>query len=151
MRKGVVALAIGGLVAGAGIGAGPVSFRAGPAQRGTAVVLTANLSIFDKYCDGRDPALASGDRRALSTAIYGRSIVLHFDDADDMAWAPQTADLITSHGTGTETSVAGYPDTGTTAVSDSGTVDLTVGGGSVIPLNISASNNLTGLMNADRK
>jgi flagellar hook-associated protein 2 len=62
--------------------------------------------------------------------------------------APQTADLITNNGTGTETSVAGYPDTGTTAVSDSGTVDLTVGGGSVIPLNISASNNLTGLMNA---
>src|ERR1022692_454804 len=87
MRKGVVALAIGGLVAGAGIGAGPVSFRAGPAQRGTAIVLTANLSICDKYCDGRDPALATGERRALSTAIYGRSIVLHFDDADDMAWA----------------------------------------------------------------
>jgi flagellar hook-associated protein 2 len=62
--------------------------------------------------------------------------------------APETADLITNNATGTETSVAGYPDTGTTAVSDSGTVDLTVGGGSVIPLNISANNNLTGLMNA---
>ena len=62
--------------------------------------------------------------------------------------APQTADLITNNGTGTEKSVAGYPDTGTTAVSGSGIVDLTVGGGSVIPLNISANNNLTGLMNA---
>jgi flagellar hook-associated protein 2 len=62
--------------------------------------------------------------------------------------APETADLISNNGTGTETSVAGYPDTGTTAVSDSGTVDLTVGGGSVIPLNISANNNLTGLMTA---
>jgi flagellar hook-associated protein 2 len=62
--------------------------------------------------------------------------------------APEAADLITNSGTGTETSVAGYPDTGTTAVSDSGTVDLTVGSGAAIPLNISANNNLTGLMNA---
>jgi flagellar hook-associated protein 2 len=62
--------------------------------------------------------------------------------------APMTANLITSTGTGTEKSVAGYPDTGTTAVSSSGTVNLTVGGGAVIPLNISGNNNLTGLMNA---
>ena len=87
MRKGIVALAISGLAVGAGIGTGPITSRAEPAQLGTAVVLTANQSICDKYCDGRDPALASGDRQALGTAIYGRSIVLHFDDADDMAWA----------------------------------------------------------------
>src|ERR1039457_4865512 len=87
MRKGIVALAISGLAVGAGIGTGPITSRAEPAQIGTAVVLTANQSICDKYCDGRDPALASGDRQALSTAIYGRSIVLHFDDPDDMAWA----------------------------------------------------------------
>lgn len=87
MRKGIVVLALCGLVVGAGIGTGPVTFRAGPAHPGTAIVLTANQSFCDKYCDGRDPALASGDRRALSTAIYGRSIVLHADDADDMAWA----------------------------------------------------------------
>jgi flagellar hook-associated protein 2 len=62
--------------------------------------------------------------------------------------APETADLISNNGTGTETSLAGYPDTGTTAVSDSGTVDLTVGSGAPIALNISANNNLTGLMNA---
>jgi flagellar hook-associated protein 2 len=62
--------------------------------------------------------------------------------------APETADLITNNGTGTEASLASYPDTGTTAVSDSGTVDLTVGSGAAIPLNISANNNLTGLMNA---
>lgn len=62
--------------------------------------------------------------------------------------APETADLITNNGTGTEASLASYPDTGTTAVSDSGTVDLTVGSGAPIPLNISANNNLTGLMNA---
>jgi len=62
--------------------------------------------------------------------------------------APVTANLISSTGSGTEKSLAGYPDTGTTAVSSSGTVNLTVGGGAVIPLDISANNNLTGLMNA---
>jgi flagellar hook-associated protein 2 len=62
--------------------------------------------------------------------------------------APETADLITNNGTGTETSLASYPDTGTTAVSDSGTVDLAVGSAAPIALNISANNNLTGLMNA---
>jgi flagellar hook-associated protein 2 len=62
--------------------------------------------------------------------------------------APQLANLITSIGSGTETSLAGYPDTGTTAVSNSGIVNLSVGAGAVIPLNITATNNLTGLMNA---
>jgi flagellar hook-associated protein 2 len=62
--------------------------------------------------------------------------------------APVTASLISSTGSGTEKSLAGYPDTGTTAVSSSGIVNLTVGGGAVIPLNISGNNNLTGLMNA---
>lgn len=61
---------------------------------------------------------------------------------------PQAANLITSTGSGVETSLAGYPDTGTTAVSNSGIVNLSVGGGAVIPLDISANNNLTGLMNA---
>ena len=62
--------------------------------------------------------------------------------------APTTANLITNTGSGSESSLAGYPDTNTTAVSSSGTVNLTVGGGAVIPLDISANNNLTGLMNA---
>jgi flagellar hook-associated protein 2 len=61
---------------------------------------------------------------------------------------PQLVNLITSTAAGTETSLAGYPDTGTTAVSNSGTVNLQVGNGAVIPLNIGAANNLTGLMNA---
>src|SRR5258707_15261010 len=47
----------------------------------------AATTICDKYCDPRDPALSPGDRQALSTTIYSRRIVLHFDDADDMAWA----------------------------------------------------------------
>jgi predicted alpha-1,6-mannanase (GH76 family) len=41
----------------------------------------------DKYCDGRDPALAAGDRAAQTVADTGRSITLHLDDADDMGWA----------------------------------------------------------------
>ncbi len=62
---------------------------------------------------------------------------------------PQQASLITNNGTGIETSTAGYATTGSTAVSNSGTVDLTVGGGSVVHLDVSgANNNLTGLMNA---
>ena len=61
---------------------------------------------------------------------------------------PQAANLISSTGSGTETSLASYPDTGTTAVSNSGIVNLSVGGGAAIPLDISANNNLTGLMNA---
>jgi flagellar hook-associated protein 2 len=61
---------------------------------------------------------------------------------------PQTASLITANGSGTETSLASYPNAGTTAVSNSGIVDLTVGDGSAIQLNISPNNNLTGLMNA---
>ena len=87
--------------------------------------------------------LSSGSSNYLSiTANNVGATTLTLDTA------PQTADLITNNGTGTETSLAGYPDTGTTAVSDSGTVDLTVGGGAAIPLNITANNNLTGLMNA---
>ncbi len=61
---------------------------------------------------------------------------------------PQQASLISNNGTGTETSLAGYPDTGTTAVSNSGKVDLTVGGGATVHLDITGSNTLTGLMNA---
>lgn len=75
MRKGILVLAVCALAVGAGVASGP------------AKALAANQSICDKYCDGRDPALASGDRQALSTVIYSRHIVLHFDDSDDMAWA----------------------------------------------------------------
>jgi len=77
----------------------------------------------------------------LSASIVGATSI-------SLAGVPQQANLITGNGTGTETSLYGYPDTGTTAVSSSGTVDLTVGSGSPIQLNITANNNLTGLMNA---
>jgi len=61
---------------------------------------------------------------------------------------PTAASLITDNGTGTETSLSGYASATTTPVSTSGTVDLTVGSGSAIQLNITGNNNLTGLMNA---
>lgn len=47
----------------------------------------ANTSICDKYCDGRDPAQAAGDRTVVTTTTDSRKIVLHADDADDMMWA----------------------------------------------------------------
>jgi flagellar hook-associated protein 2 len=59
---------------------------------------------------------------------------------------PQT-DLISNTGQGTETSLATYIDTTTTPVSSTGKVDLVVGS-NTYHLDISANNNLTGLMNA---
>jgi glycosyl hydrolase family 76 len=49
--------------------------------------VSAAAAVCDKYCDGRDPALAAGDRAPVQATVYSRRIVLHFDDADDMAWA----------------------------------------------------------------
>ncbi len=43
--------------------------------------------VCNKYCDGRDPALAPGDRTPVTAAVHGRSLTLHFDDADAMGWA----------------------------------------------------------------
>ncbi len=44
-------------------------------------------TICNTYCDAHDPAVAQGDRTPVTTTIYGRSIVLHFDDTDAMGWA----------------------------------------------------------------
>ncbi len=44
-------------------------------------------TICNKYCDARDPALSPGDRTAVSATLFGRTITLHFDDADAMGWA----------------------------------------------------------------
>ncbi|GAA0583856.1 glycoside hydrolase family 76 protein [Paractinoplanes ferrugineus] len=43
--------------------------------------------ICNRYCDGREAALASADRVPVSTSIYGRVIKTHVDDTDAMAWA----------------------------------------------------------------
>ena len=47
----------------------------------------ANTTVCNIYCDTRDPALAPGDRLAATATVWSRQITLHFDDADDMAWA----------------------------------------------------------------
>lgn len=61
---------------------------------------------------------------------------------------PQQVSLISNTGSGAETSLFGYADASTTQVSNSGTVNLSVGGGAVIPLDITANNNLNGLRDA---
>jgi predicted alpha-1,6-mannanase (GH76 family) len=43
--------------------------------------------VCDTYCDGRDPALAAGDRVVRPTTLFNRVVRLHLDDPDDMAWA----------------------------------------------------------------
>jgi len=60
---------------------------------------------------------------------------------------PASGSVISNGGTGTETSLTGYADTDSTAVSPTGKVDFTIGS-STYHLNISSNNNLTGLMNA---
>ncbi len=42
--------------------------------------------ICNRYCDGRDAALAPTDRVPLTVTIYGRQISLHFNDTDAMSW-----------------------------------------------------------------
>jgi flagellar hook-associated protein 2 len=61
---------------------------------------------------------------------------------------PAPVSLITNTSTGIDTSVMGYPDTNTTAVSTTGHVDLTVGAGTTLHLDISLTNNLAGLRDA---
>lgn len=47
----------------------------------------AAASICNKYCDGRDPGLSPGDRQPVSTTVWSRRVVLHFDDTDAMGWS----------------------------------------------------------------
>ncbi|HEY2240638.1 MAG TPA: hypothetical protein VGI21_17700, partial [Streptosporangiaceae bacterium] len=72
------AVALGGLVAGPAGAATttPVVARAA----------TANTNVCNIYCDGRDPAVASGDRNAATATVWSRVIELHIADGDDMAW-----------------------------------------------------------------
>ena len=50
-------------------------------------VTAAAAPICNTFCDGRDPALAPGDRLSVTATIFSRRISLHFDDADAMSWA----------------------------------------------------------------
>ena len=43
-------------------------------------------TVCNKYCDARDPAQSPQDRIPVTATVSGRSIALHFDDADAMGW-----------------------------------------------------------------
>ncbi len=51
------------------------------------VTMSLQATICNKYCDARDPALSPGDRSPVSSTLFGRTVRLHFDDADAMGWA----------------------------------------------------------------
>jgi len=61
------------------IAAGAVFLAPAPAQ--------AAANICNRYCDGRDPALAPSDRAAVSGTLFGRRFTMHVNDTDAMAWA----------------------------------------------------------------
>lgn len=44
-------------------------------------------AVCNKYCDDRDPGLSPQDRQPVTAAVWGRTVVLHFDDTDAMGWA----------------------------------------------------------------
>ncbi len=44
-------------------------------------------TVCNRYCDGRDPALATADRVPVSGSLYGRVFKVHVNDTDAMAWA----------------------------------------------------------------
>src|SRR6476659_2422431 len=43
-------------------------------------------AICNRYCDGRDPALAPADRVPVTVGLYGRVFKMHVNDTDAMAW-----------------------------------------------------------------
>jgi len=86
--------------------------------------VAADAAICDTYCDGRDPALATGDRTAVSATVHSRRIVLHADDGDDMMWAS-----IDSGGPGDEVWLDRSFDGGRTWSSGSRLGDTTVPSG----------------------
>ncbi|HEY3556103.1 MAG TPA: glycoside hydrolase family 76 protein [Kribbella sp.] len=51
------------------------------------VNMSTQATICNKYCDARDPALATKDRTPVSSTLFGRTITLHFDDEAAMGWA----------------------------------------------------------------
>jgi predicted alpha-1,6-mannanase (GH76 family) len=93
------ALAFAGLLAGPAA-AGAATGAGGAAGAGGAVgvvgsigaagaaarAAVANTSVCNIYCDGRDPADATGDRDAATATVWSRVIELHISDGDDMAW-----------------------------------------------------------------
>jgi predicted alpha-1,6-mannanase (GH76 family) len=47
----------------------------------------AAVVVCNRYCDGRDAALAPSDRQPVSSTLYGRRFTVHVNDTDAMAWA----------------------------------------------------------------
>jgi hypothetical protein len=59
-----------------------------PASETAEAATTAvQATVCNKYCDARDPALSSQDRKPVTATLFSRTFVLHFDDADAMGWA----------------------------------------------------------------
>ena len=52
-----------------------------------AAAAEAATTICNRYCDGRDAALAPTDRQPVSSTLYGRRFTVHVNDTDAMAWA----------------------------------------------------------------
>ncbi|MFF6999035.1 glycoside hydrolase family 76 protein [Streptomyces sp. NPDC008313] len=57
------------------------------AQSPASAASAASTTVCNRYCDARDPGLSPQDRQPVSSGLSGRSVVLHFDDADAMGWA----------------------------------------------------------------
>lgn len=53
---------------------------------GVGVGVGVEATICNRYCDGRDPALAPGERVPVTATVWGRQILLHLNDTDAMAW-----------------------------------------------------------------
>lgn len=47
----------------------------------------ATATICNRYCDVRDPSLATGDRVGVTAGLSGRTLSLHLSDGDPMGWA----------------------------------------------------------------
>jgi hypothetical protein len=43
-------------------------------------------TVCNRYCDGRDAALAATDRVPVQAGLYGRTFKVHVNDTDAMAW-----------------------------------------------------------------
>jgi flagellar hook-associated protein 2 len=97
-------------------------------------------------------ALGAGVNASIVTAGPANYLTISSDKVGattvTLSDVPAPVSLITNTGTGTDTSLSGYADTNSTAVSATGHVDFTVGAGSVLHLDITQNNNLEGLRDA---
>ncbi|HET6742529.1 MAG TPA: glycoside hydrolase family 76 protein [Kribbella sp.] len=77
-----------GIVSSLALLLAPLGAPVPPAPAETPPVnMTTQATICNKYCDARDPGLATKDRAPVSGTLFGRTITLHFDDDAAMGWA----------------------------------------------------------------